>query len=111
MGAGGSWNQEYRPFHGTMKSAAWFDNQVNNVDGFGRPKEPYLGAGERFWWAEERAVNTTLTCPDQGCIGNTTLQLFDGNTESALRCRMNFAVHATDFDEDFSLETVEWIIV
>eukprot|EP00401_Gymnodinium_catenatum_P037833 CAMPEP_0117609530 /NCGR_PEP_ID=MMETSP0784-20121206/81385_1 /TAXON_ID=39447 /ORGANISM="" /LENGTH=708 /DNA_ID=CAMNT_0005412865 /DNA_START=94 /DNA_END=2220 /DNA_ORIENTATION=+ len=113
-GSGGSWNEEYKIFSGTgghKKPAAWFDSSVSQHDAFGRVKEPYAGAGARFPYWEERSVNTTLSCQEQGCIANTTLQAFDGSTEQGMRCRLSLGIHATDFDETYSGEMVEWVIV
>lgn len=113
-GTGGSWNQDYRsgyPNSGSTKPAAWFDSAVNQIDGYGRPKEPYAGTGRRYEMWREQSVNTTISCADPGCVANASLQAFNGRLEQATRCRMNFDVHATDFDEDWSGEKVEWIYV
>jgi len=114
QGAGGSWNQAYQGYSKTAsvkKSAEWFDSSVDQYDRFGRFKEPYAGTADRYWWAQDRIVNTTLECKDQGCVANSTLQAFDGTKDRALKCVMNLKVHATDFDSDSSQEVVEWIIV
>eukprot|EP00927_Polykrikos_kofoidii_P054338 TRINITY_DN48766_c0_g1_i1.p1 TRINITY_DN48766_c0_g1~~TRINITY_DN48766_c0_g1_i1.p1 ORF type:complete len:795 (+),score=94.61 TRINITY_DN48766_c0_g1_i1:152-2536(+) len=112
QGAGGSWNQEYVSFKGgsgNKKAADWFDSSVDNVDGWGRRKEPWAGAGRRFTLWEERSVNTTISCAEHGCTAGVQLNAFDGRFEQAVRCRLSFSVHPTDFDESFSGENVEWI--
>lgn len=115
QGAGGSWNQAYKSSrggrNGAVKPADWFDASVDQVDGYGRPKEPWSGSGRRYMLWEERAVNTTLTCADAGCIASTVLQAFDGTKEQASRCRFSLGVHATDFDYDDSGEFVEYVKV
>lgn len=90
--------------------ADWFDSSVNNIDGFGRVKSPGPASWRNYYapaW-QERAVNTTLRCPDSGCTARSSLQAYDPFTEVAKNCRLSIAVHPTDFDDDWSLESIEY---
>lgn len=95
--------------------APWFNAQVDQYDGFGRFMMPQPGTGQSYlqpffsdgqmilgWY--ERAVNTTLTCQDPGCIARSNLQVYDPFSELASNCRLTIGVHATDFDDDWSVE-------
>lgn len=96
-----------------IKEPAWFDNKVQQYDGFGRFKLPRKDSGfffaERGW--QERSVNTTLACKEPGCIANVSIQAFDGAKEEATNCRLTVNVHPTDYDDDWSQEVVEYIKV
>jgi len=56
-------------------------------------------------------VNATMTCREAGCSASTTLQVFDGEREEAERCRLNFDLHPTDFDDLYSGERLTHIAV
>lgn len=122
--AGGQWQEEYhnakimKPdnwmdyMQAQVLPASWFDNAVSQYDGFGRPQSPNIGTGYTLWDWEERSVNTSLKCKDPGCIANVSLQApFDPSKEVAKYCKLNVYFHATDFDEQYSGERVEWIQV
>jgi len=122
--ATGHWQEEYVDAH-TIKAknwmeafkaqtipASWFDNSVSQYDGFGRRKKPDRDTGRFYYDWEERSVNTTLTCKDPGCVANVSLQApFDASKEEAKFCRLSVFFHATDFDEQYSGEQVEYIEV
>mmetsp|Transcript_36131 Transcript_36131/g.65513 ORF Transcript_36131/g.65513 Transcript_36131/m.65513 type:complete len:633 (+) Transcript_36131:145-2043(+) len=94
------------------KDAAWFDVQADQYDGFGRPRLP-SDLSDKYYaeWKElKRSVN--LTCADPGCTANQTLQVFDNlSVEEYKMCRLSVMLRATDFDDEYSRETVEWLTV
>jgi len=97
---------------GPARPAAWFDNDVNQVDGFGREMYPSLGSPRNYLYWEERSVNTSLTCKDPGCTANVSLLApFDWNKEIAKDCKLTVFFHPTDFDDQYSGERVEWVQV
>jgi hypothetical protein len=116
------WRQDYRPTNLDMNTggpieAAWFDNQVRQTDGFGRNMQPAKKDGARYnqdvmrMW-KERAINTTLTCDEPGCVGRASLAVYKGSEgEEATNCRLSFMAHPTDYDDDWSREHVEFIKV
>jgi len=53
-------------------------------------------------------VNTTVACAAIGCTANATLQAFDATREEAWNCRLNIGVHATDYDDDWSRENIDF---
>lgn len=119
---GSSWVQDYKPMVKPSKAfpqfdapadgpsqAVWFDNSLQQIDGFGRSRMPderdgrwYLSRG----W-QERSVNTTITCKEPGCTGQADLHLFDGKAEEATLCRLSIHVHPTDYDVDDEREYIE----
>lgn len=112
------WIQKYRTMEGNTDvgpdKADWFDNSVRNVDGFGRTLTPNLLDGARYTKALgwlERSVNTTLKCKESGCTARSSLQLFDASKEEARLCSLSIDLHATDYDDDFSHEVVEFFKV
>jgi hypothetical protein len=114
------WVQDYAPTYDVnspklltaVRGAAWFDNEVNQVDGFGRERTPGVEAarlllGTEEGW-EERSVNTTLKCSDPGCMARSTIQLYNAVNETAKFCKLSISVHPTDFDDEMSLEHIEY---
>jgi len=111
--AAGSWEQEYVPTGSTRTiqsgklklPAKWFDNSINQLDGFGRPKFPDDANPKRFVDWDEQAVNTTMKCDSPGCVATAALQAFDGKKLMARNCRLNI------FVQHYSGHTVEWMSV
>lgn len=111
--SGGSWEQEYVPTGNTrtieggkMKlPAKWFDNDVSQLDGFGRPKLPDAANPERRVGWLEQAVNTTMACSSPGCVATTELKAFDGKKLKAAACRLTIYV------QHYSGKSVEWMSV
>lgn len=111
----GKWQQSYehQPLDFTTnqaKPASWFDTIVDQTDAFGRKTLPDGISGRTYteWATVAKSVN--LTCQDPGCVANATaLTMYDPASQRAHHCRLTVKVHATDFDDDFSEETVEWI--
>jgi len=94
------------------KDAAWFDIGADQYDGFGRPRLP-SDLSDKYYaeWSEmKRMMN--LTCADPGCTANGTLQVFENlSVEEYKMCRLSVMLRATDFDDEYSRETVEWLTV
>jgi len=105
------WTQEYNadpnPLYTGADPATWFDNSVNQFDGFGRPMQPPPYSGSRYDDWEQRSVNTTISCSSAGCVGRSSLQLFDSSVEEAKLCKISIDVHATDY-ADTNREFVEY---
>jgi len=112
--ASGAWQQNYRspdPLDPGLVPS-WFDDSVNQVDGFGRDKFPVPDSPRNYLYWEERSVNTTLTCKAANCTANVSLMApFNSKTEIHKHCKMSIAFHPTDFDDHDSGEEVQWIYV
>mmetsp|Transcript_65689 Transcript_65689/g.212710 ORF Transcript_65689/g.212710 Transcript_65689/m.212710 type:complete len:535 (+) Transcript_65689:171-1775(+) len=93
--------------------AQWFDSSVLNFDGFGRRSLPYPGTPRRLLdsagaeWVEQ-AVNTTVACKEIGCTANASLQAYNPAEQEATLCRLSIHVHATDFDDEWSREHIDF---
>lgn len=94
-----------------IKEPQWFDNKVQQYDGFGRYKMPKNNGGlylyEHGWL--EKSVNTTLTCKDPGCNASVSIQAFDAAHMEAQNCKLSFHVHPTDYDDEWSYEVVSYL--
>lgn len=114
-GTGGIWQQSYQTPNGLSAQGprpGWFDESVNQFDGFGREKFPALGSPRNYLYWEERSVNTTLFCKEPGCIANVSLHVpFSGNKDLYKFCKLSVMFHPTDYDDMYSGERVEWIQV
>lgn len=97
--------------HDSSKEADWFDNSVGQFDTFGRWRMPSEASDRRYLDWEYRTRTVPITCADPGCTGSAVLQIFDPAKEMHHNCRLSVGVHATDFDDDFSKEVVEFISV
>lgn len=94
------------------KAGAWFDSSIDQYDGFGRPRAPNPGSPRSYITWQERSVNTTLMCADPGCTANTTLYApFNPKLEEAANCRLSVPFYATDYDDAWSGERVEFVQV
>jgi hypothetical protein len=116
LGTGGTRQQDYvEADSGDMKHqipASWFDSEVQQLDGFGRQKLAGLGSPRNYLDWEERSVNTTLECKDPGCTANVSLIApFDFNKEMVKNCKLSVFFRPTDFDNQYSGESVEWVQV
>eukprot|EP00442_Polarella_glacialis_P002367 CAMPEP_0115089130 /NCGR_PEP_ID=MMETSP0227-20121206/24464_1 /TAXON_ID=89957 /ORGANISM="Polarella glacialis, Strain CCMP 1383" /LENGTH=544 /DNA_ID=CAMNT_0002479653 /DNA_START=101 /DNA_END=1735 /DNA_ORIENTATION=- len=94
------------------KGADWFENEVIQYDEYGRPRAPTDRSDKYYveWNRTEKSV--ALKCAAPGCTANASLQVF-GNTSANeyTMCRMSFMVYATDFDDQYSRERIEWLVV
>jgi hypothetical protein len=81
----------------TADDPAWFDNSIQQLDGFGRQRMPT--GGTLAGW-KEKSVNTTIGCEKPGCLGRATLALFDASNEEARDCNLAIHIHPTDFSSD-----------
>eukprot|EP00929_Paragymnodinium_shiwhaense_P006882 TRINITY_DN110832_c0_g1_i1.p1 TRINITY_DN110832_c0_g1~~TRINITY_DN110832_c0_g1_i1.p1 ORF type:complete len:513 (-),score=83.32 TRINITY_DN110832_c0_g1_i1:21-1559(-) len=93
------------------KGAAWFEPNVVLQDGYGRREQPSDLASRYFIDWEKRTKKITLQCKAKGCVADASEQLFDPDTELHEHCRLTIAMHATDFESDFSTEHLEWVSV
>jgi hypothetical protein len=114
LGTGGYWQQNYvNPsviVPGT-NDPSWFDDNVRQIDGFGRQKFPGIGSPRNYVYWEQRSVNTTLTCAETGCTANVSLTApFDWETEEAAECLMSVYFHPTALMTEPG-DFVEWIQV
>lgn len=102
------------------KDADWFDTAAGTVDIYGRRVPPTKNSAQ--WvlaqpevpvgnkWIE-RAINTTVVCATPGCTGRSSLQAYNPKTEEGRFCRLNIAVHPTDFDDDYDTEPIDlWVV-
>lgn len=97
---------------GTGKLAAgWFDNSIDQVDGFGRRKFPTEGSPRWYATWQERRLNATLKCDKPGCMAKASLKAFDSKKERAAHCRLSIAVKATSYNGTNWSKRVEWISV
>mmetsp|Transcript_17585 Transcript_17585/g.31745 ORF Transcript_17585/g.31745 Transcript_17585/m.31745 type:complete len:567 (+) Transcript_17585:30-1730(+) len=112
------WSQQYSPdepsplyqtLHARRKRAGWFDTAVNQFDIYGRERLPSPWADQYYVEWEQRTTSGKLACPDRGCTAQTMIQAYDGATEEAALCKLTVGVHATDFDDEYSREYVEFI--
>lgn len=114
-------NLEYLPTRATSiaralgmtknKDAEWFDDDVNNYDDFGRNRAPSEDSDRFYWDWEKKTWSVPLACKDPGCVANATLKTFDAKKMQHAHCRISVGVHMTDYDDEYSREYVEWIIV
>mmetsp|Transcript_7994 Transcript_7994/g.17822 ORF Transcript_7994/g.17822 Transcript_7994/m.17822 type:complete len:554 (-) Transcript_7994:106-1767(-) len=112
------WSQQYSPdepsplyqtLHARRKRAGWFDTAVNQFDIYGRERLPSPWADQYYVEWEQRTRTAKLACPERGCSATATIQAFDSSTEEASLCKLTVGVHATDFDDEYSREYVEYI--
>jgi len=93
------------------KDAPWFDQDISNYDEFGRNRPPSENSDRFYWDWEKKSWSVPLTCSQPGCVANATLKTFDAKALQHAKCRLYVGVHLTDFDDEYSREFVEWIIV
>jgi hypothetical protein len=109
-----SWSGQRNPLDlgGSPRPAGWFDNSVDQFDGFGRHMYPGIDSPRNYLYWEEKSVNTSLSCKKPGCTANVSLLApFDWNKELAKDCKLSVFFHPTDFDDQYSGERVEWVQV
>jgi len=88
-----------------VKNSQWFDRSSDDYDAYGRPKVSAVDTHNQEGLAL-RSVSVNVTCKNPGCAANATMQIYDPKTEYAQNCKLNFAVHATDFDDNYAGERV-----
>jgi len=116
---GGAWRQAFKTEQAAMralddsdkKEAQWFDASVSHYDPFGRVREPSTHSGRRYLDWELRSRNVSFACGPPGCTANATLDVYDPATEQARHCRLHVGLHATDYDDEFSREFLEFFMV
>ncbi|CAE7463322.1 unnamed protein product, partial [Symbiodinium sp. CCMP2456] len=94
------------------KEAAWFDTSVNQYDWFGRPRAP-TPESPKFYVEWSRVSRTAdLSCGPPGCVAETSLKVFENASEMEYKmCQLSVMVHATDFDDQYGREKIEWILI
>lgn len=112
----GNWVEAYNPqkiiHSGPGTPADWFDNSVNQVDGFGRPKSPHgpdLVFKTDSTWVK-RTSNTTFACGSPGCIAKAAFSVYNPQNEHARNCKLSLGIHPTDYDDVWSNERVEYLM-
>jgi len=91
--------------------AGWFDNSIDQVDGFGRRKFPMEGSPRWYATWKKRSLNATLKCNKPGCMAKALLLAFNSKKERAAHCRLSIAVKATSYNGTNLSKRVEWISV
>jgi len=91
--------------------AGWFDNSIDQVDGFVRRKFPTEGSPRWYATWQEKRSNATLKCNKPGCMAKASLLAFDSKKERAAHCRLSIAVKATSYNGTNLSKRVEWISV
>mmetsp|Transcript_15920 Transcript_15920/g.29943 ORF Transcript_15920/g.29943 Transcript_15920/m.29943 type:complete len:609 (+) Transcript_15920:150-1976(+) len=94
------------------KEATWFDVEVDQYDVFGRPRAP-SPRSSRFYVEWSKVSRTAeWSCGPPGCVANASLKVFENVTEMEYKmCQLSVLVHATDFDDQYGREKIEWIVV
>mmetsp|Transcript_22928 Transcript_22928/g.48022 ORF Transcript_22928/g.48022 Transcript_22928/m.48022 type:complete len:624 (-) Transcript_22928:35-1906(-) len=94
------------------KEAAWFDTLVDQYDWFGRPRAP-TPESPKFYVEWSRVSRTAdLSCGPPGCVAETSLKVFENASEMEYKmCQLSVMVHATDFDDQYGREKIEWILI
>jgi len=103
---------DFMPVKGNVKDPGWFETRVDTTDGYGRPRQPSPQSVLHYveWNETKRSVN--LTCDRPGCTANATLQVLGNTSEMEYRlCKLSVLLHAMDFDDEYSRETLEWLVV
>jgi hypothetical protein len=93
------------------KNAPWFQASVSDYDSFGRGM-PASQDSDRWYldWTQ-KSWSAPIACEKAGCMANATLKTFDSTQFQHARCKLSFRVYATDFDDEYSRENVEWLLV
>jgi hypothetical protein len=108
-----TYNPEEQVLHWTQatesKGPMWFDTAVGEYDAFGRPRAPSPHSQRRYVEWDRRTKKVNLTCGTVGCVANATFpQLFNHSEEQRRLCQLSIHIHATDFDDEYSQERVEF---
>eukprot|EP00933_Yihiella_yeosuensis_P060564 TRINITY_DN63310_c0_g1_i1.p1 TRINITY_DN63310_c0_g1~~TRINITY_DN63310_c0_g1_i1.p1 ORF type:complete len:492 (+),score=96.13 TRINITY_DN63310_c0_g1_i1:206-1681(+) len=86
---------------GEALGAAWFDASVNQVDSYGRLKDPFPGNPTHLLdlGYKEQSVNTSVSCAKSGCTASSLLHAFQKG-QKAEGCKLTVLVQATDFGDN-----------
>jgi hypothetical protein len=91
------------------KPAMWFDTAVGQYDAFGRSRAPSEHSQRRYIDWDKRTQKVNLQCSSVGCIAHADFPtLFNHSEEQRRLCLLSIAIHATDFDDEYSREKVEF---
>lgn len=93
------------------KHAGWFEESVDDYDRLGR-RMPATAHSDRWYynWTKE-SWSVPIGCEKSGCMANATLKTFDSTKFQHAKCQLSFKIHATDFDDEYSREYVEWLLM
>lgn len=89
-----------------VKSPDWFERSSDDYDAYGRPPKVSAVDTDNLQGLALRSVSVNVTCKNPGCAANATMHIYDPQKEFVQNCKLNFAVHATDFDDNFAGERV-----
>eukprot|EP00930_Biecheleria_cincta_P038769 TRINITY_DN2663_c2_g1_i1.p1 TRINITY_DN2663_c2_g1~~TRINITY_DN2663_c2_g1_i1.p1 ORF type:complete len:679 (-),score=116.61 TRINITY_DN2663_c2_g1_i1:133-2169(-) len=90
-----------------VKNPQWFERSSDEYDAYGRPKVSVVDTdGLGLQGLAQRSVSVNVTCRNPGCSANATMDIYNPKKEYVQRCKLNFAVHATDFDDNYAGERV-----
>lgn len=116
----GRTKQDWVPVQSRMKSrsekppgkeATWFDTSVNQQDYFGRPRAPSPASSQFYLeWSEVKRT-AEWSCGPPGCTANTSLKAFENGKMQYERCTLSVMVNPTDFDDEYNIEKIEWIVI
>jgi len=76
-------------------------------DAYGRPEASAVEKGSLA--LAQRSVSVNVTCAKPGCGANATIdlmQIYNPTKEWLQDCKLNFGVHATDYDDNYAGERV-----
>jgi len=102
------------------KDAPWFDDFIRHEDDFGRNRPPRENSEAFYWDWERKTWDVSFACPEIGCTATTSFKGVKATDGSGLtmdtmvdtmqhkQCRLSVGVHATDYDDEYSREYVEW---
>ncbi|CAE7207577.1 unnamed protein product, partial [Symbiodinium natans] len=95
-----------------LEEAAWFDTGTDQYDLFGRPRAPTPDSPK--FYVEWSKVSRTAewSCGPPGCVADASLKVFENASEMEYKmCLLSVSVHATDFDDTYGREKIEWILI
>lgn len=87
-----------------VKNAQWFDHSPDHSDAYGRPEASAV-ANDSLGLVQ-RSVSVNVTCAKPGCGASASLQIYNPMKEYVQDCKLNFGVHATDYDDNYAGERV-----
>mgnify|MGYP002803392276 FL=1 len=93
------------------KDATWFDKSVKQQDYFGRPRAPTPESAEFYLEWSQTSRTAELSCGPPGCVANTSLKAFESGDLEYKMCTLSVMVHPTDFDDEYNVEKIEWIVI
>jgi len=94
------------------KDPAWFNVEADQYDWFGRPRAPTPASASFYLEWSQVSRTADLSCGPPGCVANTSLEAFQHASDMEYKmCTLSLFVHATDFDDAYNVEKIEWIVI